>query len=137
MERSSTARTAPRPDPAALHARAQQLALSGLAQGDELWDLESAVGKTDVRGFTPDVAMLELAAAALDAADATAAEPIEYEGLREQYLPELELRGKAEHRSSQYALYAAAAMRGGVQPDLLNDAGWWHTRLWRSPSMHS
>jgi hypothetical protein len=21
-------------------------------------------------------------------------------------------------------------MRGGLQPDLLNDAGWWQTRLW-------
>lgn len=21
-------------------------------------------------------------------------------------------------------------MRGGMQPDLLNDAGWWNTRLW-------
>jgi hypothetical protein len=22
-------------------------------------------------------------------------------------------------------------MRGGLQPDLLNDAGWWHIPLWR------
>ena len=28
------------------------------------------------------------------------------------------------------ALYAAASMRGGLEPDLLNDAGWWNTRLW-------
>ena len=25
---------------------------------------------------------------------------------------------------------SAAAMRGGVEPDLLNDAGCWQTRLW-------
>ena len=40
-------------------------------------------------------------------------------------------RGRVEHRNSQYALYAAACMRGGVQPDLLSDAGWWQTPLWQ------
>lgn len=53
-----------------------------------------------------------------------------YEGLRERYLPEVTFRGKVEHRGSQYALYAAAAMRGGVTPDLLADAGWWQRPLW-------
>jgi hypothetical protein len=36
-----------------------------------------------------------------------------------------------EHRNSQYALYAAACLRGGLQPDLLSDAGWWQTPLWQ------
>jgi hypothetical protein len=36
-----------------------------------------------------------------------------------------------EHGNSQYALYAAACMRGGLQPDLLSDAGWWQTPLWQ------
>ena len=40
-------------------------------------------------------------------------------------------RGRVEHRNSQYALYAAASMRGGLQPDLLGDAGWWQTPLWQ------
>ena len=60
-----------------------------------------------------------------------AASPREYEGLRERYLPEETFRGRVEHRNSQYALYAAACMRGGVQPDLLSDAGWWQTPLWQ------
>jgi hypothetical protein len=59
------------------------------------------------------------------------AEPLECNGLREQYLPEVTLRGRVEHRNSQYALYAAACMRGGLQPDLLSDAGWWQTPLWQ------
>src|SRR5215217_9700912 len=59
------------------------------------------------------------------------AEPLMYEGLRERYLPEVTFRGRVEHRNSQYALYAAACMRGGLQPDLLNDAGWWQTPLWQ------
>ncbi|TQN44308.1 hypothetical protein FHU33_3806 [Blastococcus colisei] len=32
---------------------------------------------------------------------------------------------------SQYALYAAACMRGGLQPDLASDASWWQTPLWQ------
>ncbi len=30
-----------------------------------------------------------------------------------------------------YALYATACMRGGLQPDLLSDAGWWQIPLWQ------
>jgi hypothetical protein len=41
------------------------------------------------------------------------------------------LRGRVEHRNSQYALYATGCMRGGLQPDLLSDAGWWQTPLWQ------
>ena len=80
---------------------------------------------------TPDVALLELAVTALDLACPAGAEPLEYEGLRERYLPEVTFRGRVEHRNSQYALYAAACMRGGLQPDLLSDAGWWQTPLWQ------
>ncbi len=40
-------------------------------------------------------------------------------------------RGRVEHRNSQYALYAVACMRGGLQPGLLSDAGWWQIPLWR------
>ena len=28
-------------------------------------------------------------------------------------------------------MYAVARMRGGLQPDLLSDAGWWQTPLWQ------
>ena len=81
--------------------------------------------------FTPDVALLELAVTALDLACHPGAEPLEYEGLRQRYLPDVRFRGRVEHRNSQYALYAAACMRGGLQPDLLSDAGWWQTPLWQ------
>ncbi len=73
----------------------------------------------------------ELAVTALDLACPAGAEPLVYEGLRERYLPEVTFRGRVEHRNSQYALYAAACMRGGLQPDLLSDAGWWQTPLWQ------
>ena len=40
------------------------------------------------------------------------------------------IRGRVEHRNSQYAIYAAACIRDGRQPNLLSDAGWWQTPLW-------
>ena len=115
-----------------LHRRAQVAVLSGLAAGDDVYDLMAAAAPSNVPGwFTPDVAFLELAVTALDFACPAGAEPLEYEGLRERYLPEVTFRGRVEHRNSQYALYAAACMRGGLQPDLLSDAGWWQTPLWQ------
>jgi hypothetical protein len=119
-----------RTDPDVLHRRAQVAVLAGLVGGDDIDDLVLAVAPSHVRGwFTPDVALLELAVTALDLA-ASGGEPLEYEGLRERLLPEVTFRGRVEYRSSQYALYAAACMRGGLRPDLLSDAGWWHTPLY-------
>jgi len=105
--------------------------LSGLARGDEIESILSATAPCDVPGqFTPDVALLELAVTALDLACTPGAEKLQYERLRERWLPEVRFRGRVEHRNSQYALYAAACMRSGLQPDLLSDAGWWQTPLW-------
>ena len=115
-----------------LHRRAQVAVLSGLAAGDDVYDLMAAVAPSHVPGrVTPDVALLELAVTALDLACPAGAEPLKYEALRERYLPEVTFRGRVEHRNSQYALCAAACMRGGLQPDLLSDAGWWQTPLWQ------
>ncbi len=77
----------------------------------------------------PWALQLELVVTALDLASPPGAEPLLYEGLRERYLWEVTFRGRVEHRNSQYALYAAACIRGGLQPDLLNDAGWRRTAL--------
>jgi hypothetical protein len=115
-----------------LYRRAQVAVLSGLARGDAVDDLVAAAAPAHVPGrLTPDVALLELAVTALDLAYPAGAEPLQYEGLVERYLPEVTFRGRVEHRNSQYALYAAACMRGGLQPDLLSDAGWWQTPLWQ------
>jgi hypothetical protein len=119
-------------DQQVLARRAQVAVLSGLVAGDDVYDLMTAAAPSHVAGwFTPDVALLELAVTALELACPAGAGPLEYEGLRERYLPEVTFRGRVEHRNSQYALYAAACMRGGLQPDLLSDAGWWQTPLWQ------
>ncbi len=79
----------------------------------------------------PAEELLELAAEAIEESGATGSHPIDYEGIRERYLPERVFRGKVEHHRSHYALSAAAMIRGGVYPDLLGEVGWWHNDdLW-------
>jgi hypothetical protein len=120
-----------RTDSDVLHRRAQVALIDGLARGDDVDELMAVVAPSHLPGhYTPDVALLDLAVTALDLACLPGAEPLRYEGLREGYLPEMTFRGRREHRNSQYALYAAACLRGGLQPDLLSDAGWWQTPLW-------
>jgi hypothetical protein len=79
----------------------------------------------------PAEELLELAAEAIEQSGATRSCPIDYERIRESYLPERVFRGKVEHHRSHYALSAAAMIRGGVYPDLLAEVGWWHNDdLW-------
>jgi hypothetical protein len=44
--------------------------------------------------------------------------------LRERFLPECEFRGR-ENRKIQYALLTSASLRGGLEPDLLDEVIWW------------
>jgi hypothetical protein len=39
--------------------------------------------------------------------------------------------GRTEHRNSQYMIYAAATLRGGVEPDLDRDVTWWFHDPWQ------
>src|SRR4051812_3362416 len=118
--------------PDLLHRNAQAAILSGLAGGnDDVFELMTAVLPYDVPGlFTPDVALLEVAAAALGLACPPGAERLEYEGLTDRYLSDLALDGRTVRRRTQYAIYAAACLRGGLHPDLLGEAGGWEPRLW-------
>lgn len=99
--------------------------LSGLAAGDDVFVLVASVADLHLRYNTfPAEVFTDLAADVLEIADATRSDPIPYEGLRETYLPECEFRGK-DNRKIQYALLASASVRGGLEPDLLDEAGWW------------
>jgi hypothetical protein len=71
--------------------------------------------------------LLELASDAIEESGATRAEPIDYEGIRERYLPDYRFSGRAQHHKSHYALSAAAMIRGGVYPDLLGEVQWWQS----------
>ena len=119
-------------DPEVLHRKAQVAILSGLAAGEEdVFELMRAVAPCDVRShFTPDVALLEIAATALNLTCPPGSRPLEYEGLTDRYLPDQMLTGRTLRHRTQYAIYAAACMRGGLLPDLLREAGAWEPRLW-------
>jgi len=118
-------------DPDVLHREAQTAILSGLAAGEDALELLLAVSPYDVRGhFTPDVALLEVAAAALGLACPPGSEPLMYEGLTDRYLSDLTLNGRTLRHRTRYAIHAAACLQGGLHPDLLNEAGGWDPGLW-------
>jgi hypothetical protein len=114
-------------------AQAQQAVVRGLAKGDGPFDLVRAVAAIAAKDdLVLGEALTYMAADALGLGGFSSSAPLVYEGLRERYLPGLEFRGKVAHRNSQYALYAAAALHGGVLADVYSDTGWWRTAdLWQ------
>ena len=119
---------------------AARLGLLGLTAGEDS-DADSIMEQLAAlhpRNNTfPAEVLLELAAEAIEESGASPAEPIQYEGMRDRYLPEYHFRGKSQQHKSHYALMAAAMIRAGVYPDLLDEAyGWgiddmWDVRLLR------
>lgn len=99
----------------------QERVLGELIGGADLEDLVADLARSEDRRHPhPAEPLVELAALALALAlaGASRSHPVPYDGLRERYLPEVAFSGRAEHRNSQYMLYAAGALRGGVEPDL-------------------
>jgi hypothetical protein len=79
----------------------------------------------------PAEVLLKVAAEAIEESGASPADPIQYEGLRDRHLPEYDFRGKSQQHKSHYALMAAAMIRAGVYPDLLDEAyGWGVDDMW-------
>lgn len=124
-----TARTRPG---AGERRQAIKVALGGLAAGGDLGALVFDLRELHPRNNTfPGEVLLELAADAIEESGASRRDPIDYEDIRERYLPEATFRGRNEHHRSHYALGAAAMIRAGVQPDLLGEIQWWGTDdLW-------
>jgi hypothetical protein len=114
------------------HREALHRLLSGLASDTDLFDLVSSVADLHPKNDTfPGEVFMGLAADTLELVGATRQEPIRYEGLRENFLPECTFRGR-ENRKIQYALLTAASLRGGLDPDLLHEVIWWNSDdYWR------
>ncbi len=74
----------------------------------------------------PGEVFLRPAADALDWCGAGPEEPLALEGIRERFLPECTFRGRQNHKL-QFAVLAAAARRGGAEPDLLDEVASWQT----------
>jgi hypothetical protein len=74
----------------------------------------------------PGEVFLHVAADALDWCGASRADPLALEQMRERFLPECAFRGR-QNKKLQFAILAAAALRGGTEPDLLDEVTWWQT----------
>ena len=106
---------------------ARQILLDGLAQDVDIFVLESELVSLHPRDNTfPGEVFLRLAADALDWCEASRADPLSLEGLRERFLPECTFRGR-QNKKLQYAVLAAAALHGGTDPDLLEEVAWWQS----------
>lgn len=112
-----------------LHAAAQHAFLTALRQDADLDAIEAAVRRTAAKGFTPDVAVLEVAVAAMDLAGVDRSRPLPKADLMSRHLPEVQFRNqRALQERTTYALNAVAAIRGGLEPDIVEDMYWWHVR---------
>jgi hypothetical protein len=114
---------------------AARLGLLGVTAGEDA-DVDSIMEQLAVlhaRNNTfPAEVLLELAAEAIEESGASPADPIQYEGVRDRLLPEYDFRGKSQQHKSHHALMAAAMIRAGVYPDLLDEAyGWGIEDMWR------
>jgi hypothetical protein len=106
---------------------ALRLLLAGLAAGTDIFDIIDAVDPLHPRHNTfPGEVYMGLAADALEVAGANREQPVPYDGLRTTHLPECQFRG-GENRKIQYAILAGASVRGGLEPDLLDEVVWWRT----------
>jgi len=110
---------------------ALQRFLVGLARDDDANQLSSTIADLHVRNNTfPGEVFLELAADALDLVGTAHADAVAYRELLSRHLPEVEFRGK-QHRRIQYAVLTAFAVRGGLEPDLLDEVTYWIDQYWQ------
>jgi hypothetical protein len=109
--------------------QAQRALLEGLRQGDDLSQLERAVWRCQTKGFTPDLAVLQVGVAAMDLAGVDSRAPLLKEQLLSDHLTEIPFRNqRALQERTTYGLNAVAAIRGGLELDVLQDTYWWNTK---------
>jgi hypothetical protein len=109
-----------------------RVALSGIADDIELGQLAALLEPLHPKNNTfPGEVLLELAADAIEEGCARREQPLKFEGIRKRHLPEDRAHTRAQHHKAEYALRAAAMVRGGVDPALLDEVSWWRTDdLW-------
>ncbi len=118
------ARKRPTPEDTAV---ARRVLLDGLARDADIFELVSKLAPLHPRENTfPGEVFLHVAADALNWCEASQADPLPLEGLRERFLRECTFRGR-ENKKFQCAVLAAAALHGGTEPDLLDEVAWWQT----------
>jgi hypothetical protein len=109
-------------------ATAIRVALSGIAGGLELGEVAARLAPLHPKNDTfPGEVLVELAADAIEESGATREHPLEFEGIRKRHPPEDRAHTRAQHHKAEYALRAAAMVRGGVDPGLVDEVSWWRT----------
>ena len=111
---------------------AQRILVVGLATGVDVFELSVAVAELHPKNNTfPGEVFMGVGADTLEITGFDDGEPLRYEGLLGTYLGECEFKGR-EHRKIQFAILCCAALRGGLEPDLLDEIVWWQTDdFWR------
>jgi hypothetical protein len=118
------ARKQPTPQDAA---SARRILLDGMARDTGVPELAGELAPLHPRDNTfPGEVFLQVAADALEWCGASRADPLALEGMPERFLPECAFRGR-QNKRLQFAVLAAAALRGGAEPDLLDEVIWWQT----------
>jgi hypothetical protein len=98
------------------------VALSGIAGGLELGEIAARLAPLHPKNNTfPGEVLLELAADAIEESGASREQPLEFEGIRKRHLPEDRAHTRAQHHKAEYALRAAAMVRAGVDPGVLDE----------------
>lgn len=77
----------------------------------------------------PGEVYMGLAADVLGVAGIDPARPISLEDFTSHYLPEVFFKGK-QNRRIAYAIFTSAAVRAGLEPDLLEELSWWPDDYW-------
>lgn len=112
--------------------KAKQLLVTWLATDND--DIDKAtVAAFDLHvehNTFPGEEFMRLAADALEAAGIDRADPIDYETMLADHLPEIEFRGK-QYRKIRFAVMSSAGLRGGLEPDLLDEVAYWNDDYWR------
>jgi len=111
---------------------AKRLLLRWLATGaDDLSSLQRAAFELHVEHNTfPGDEFAQVARQALETAQIDYHDPIAYETLLADFLPEVEFRGK-ENRKIRFAVMSVASIRGGLDPDVLEEVIYWNDDYWR------
>jgi hypothetical protein len=109
------ARNLPTPQDAAA---ARRILLDGLAGDSEVSELVGELAPLHPRNNTfPGEVFLHVAVDVLDWCGASRAGPLALEGMRERFLPECAFPGR-QNKKLQFAILAAAALRGGTRAGL-------------------
>ncbi|MCP5035023.1 MAG: hypothetical protein GY939_24725 [Actinomycetia bacterium] len=111
---------------------AKRLLLAWLANGgDDIHSLQRTAFELHVEHSTfPGDEFTRVALQALEMAKVDHHGPIAYETLLIDHLPEINFRGK-ENRKIRFAVMGVASLRGGLDPDVLDEVIYWNDDYWR------